>query len=259
MPSHDEFPLRQKGSTASVATMSEDSKANESPENKTQADAAVPAEASTNGAAPVSESVAADNATAGEKAAATPTDKPVLVITAIASSGMRAADATMAHAKKLELVRELANGEPVSSVDFVELQISPAPFGALKNSLGVSSDTAALYDLLPLPDHLSPGVRRAAAQFVAAEKLWAFEGQGMLNGIPLNVRLDLPEGWDRTPKAIHDRLLAEGALNLSEKAVGVFNALQEKWNNAQQEARATSESQAEPPKAQATSEAVEPA
>ena len=52
-----------------------------------------------------------------------------------------------------------------------------------------------------------------AGQFLAAEALWTMDEQGLLGGVPVNVKLDVPKGWKTDPKDIHQHLVAEGALD----------------------------------------------
>ncbi len=73
-------------------------------------------------------------------------------------------------------------------------------------------------------------MRTVAAQFLAAEALWALEEQGALKGVPLNLKLDLPDAWDRAPKAVHERLVAAGALDLSPQAIETFKNVKGRWD-----------------------------
>ena len=89
-----------------------------------------------------------------------------------------------------------------------------------------------MYDVFPLSPTLAPNVRRAAAQFLAAESLWTLDAQGVLGGNALSVKLDLPAGWDKDPKAIHEKLVESGALELSDAAVETYRAIKEAWGSA---------------------------
>jgi hypothetical protein len=46
------------------------------------------------------------------------------------------------------------------------------------------------------------------------------------------VKLDLPPGWDKDPKAIHEKLVESGALELSDAAVETYRAIKESWGSA---------------------------
>ena len=165
-----------------------------------------------------------------EKSTAPPTDKPFLLVTAVVDSGVRAASATLSHGDAMETALEAAAGQEHSGVDLVELAISPAPFGALRRALKLSDDVVALYDIFPLASHLGDEVRKVAGQFLAAEAVWTLEEQGLLGGVPLNARLDLPRGWERDPKLVHERLVDAGALNLSNQGIETFKAVKSSWD-----------------------------
>ena len=117
-------------------------------------------------------------------------------------------------------------------MDPVELPIGPAPFGALRKALGLDEEVVGLYDVFPLAAHLDEAVRKVAGQFLAAEAVWALEEQGQLGGVPLNVRLDLPKGWDRDPKKVHEKLVEAGALDLSEDAIETFKRVKSAWDQS---------------------------
>jgi hypothetical protein len=88
----------------------------------------------------------------------------------------------------------------------------------------------AVYDVFPLPPTLDPGVRAVAGQFLAAAILWAMEERNLLGGAPMNLKLDLPQGWDKAPKAVHERLVAAGALDLSEDQVATYKRVKAEWD-----------------------------
>lgn len=143
------------------------------------------------------------------------------VVTALVDDGAKLAPLTRSHGDVYEIARE-ATGAPFGSLELVELPVSSVVFAALRRHLGLPESTLALYDLFPLAPHLSPEVRRVAAQFLAAELAWSIEEQGHLHGLPLNLRLDLPKGWERDPKAVHEKLMAAGALELGAEAIERF-------------------------------------
>jgi hypothetical protein len=87
-----------------------------------------------------------------------------------------------------------------------------------------------VYDVFPLPASLQVPVRRAAAQFLAAESLWTHDAQGVFGGDALSVKLDLPRGWEKDPQAIHAKLLEAGALDLSEEAVETYRVIKQAWS-----------------------------
>ncbi len=161
-----------------------------------------------------------------------PTDRPFLLVTALVDSGARAATATLSHGDAMERAVKAAEEAGLAGLDLVELPISPAPFGALRKALSLADDTVALYDLFPLASHLSPEVRKVAGQFLAAEAVWTLEDQGLLGGVPLNARLDLPKGWERDPKAVHTRLVQAGALNLSDQGIETFKTVKAAWDTS---------------------------
>jgi hypothetical protein len=62
--------------------------------------------------------------------------------------------------------------------------------------------------------------------------VWTLEEQGLLGGVPLNVRLDLPKGWDKDPKAVHGKLVEAQALNLAPSAIETFKTVKSAWDAA---------------------------
>lgn len=118
----------------------------------------------------------------------------------------------------------------MAGLDIVELPIPPKAFAALRDVAGKSSEAVAVYDVFPLAAHLDLETRRIAGQFLAAEILWALEEQGHLKGVPLNLRLDFPNGWDKAPKAVHEKLVEAGALDLNEAAIDDFKAIKAAWD-----------------------------
>lgn len=159
-----------------------------------------------------------------------PSPQPFLVVTALLDSGARPARMTQSHGDAMERAIGACAGQPIAGMDLVELPVSPAAFGALRKALSLPDEIVGLYDVFPLAAHLDPAVRKVAGQFLAAEAVWALEEQGLLGGVPLNVRLDLPDGWDRDPKKVHERLVGAGALNLSPEAIEVFKAIKQAWD-----------------------------
>lgn len=164
---------------------------------------------------------------------ALPTDpRPYLVLTAIVDASARAAAVCRAHGDELERAQVAAEGQDLAGLDVVELPVAPVSFGALRRQLQLPDSVVAVYDLFPLCSHLSKPVRKVAGQFLAAEILWALDEQGLLNGVPLNFRLEVPRGWDRTPKDVHAKLLEAGALNLTESAIETFKTVKGAYDRA---------------------------
>ena len=52
----------------------------------------------------------------------------------------------------------------------------------------------------------------------------------MLSGVPFTVQFDVPRGWDKDPKKLHERLVEEHALDLGEDAVRVFKDIKTAWD-----------------------------
>ena len=122
-----------------------------------------------------------------------------------------------------------SQGKDIAGFDIVELPILPKAFAGLKAHLKRDEGTVGVYDVFPLAPHLDADVRRIAGQFLAAEALWTLEEQGLLGGVPLNVRLDIPKDWDRNPKAVHAKLIDARALDLSPDAIETFNQVKATW------------------------------
>lgn len=156
--------------------------------------------------------------------------RPFIVVTAIFDQTARPAALTLSHGDALERAYKATSGRKVAGLDIVELPIPPKAFAALRETAGRDADTVAVYDVFPLAAHLDVETRRIAGQFLAAEILWALEEQGHLKGVPLNLRLDFPSGWDKAPKAVHEKLVEAGALDLAEDAIEDFKAIKTSWD-----------------------------
>ncbi len=157
-------------------------------------------------------------------------ERPFIVVTAILDGAARPAAVTVSHGDAMERAIGATAGERIAGMDIVELPIPPPAFAALREHAGRTADAVAVYDLFPLAATLTPEVRTVAGQFLAAEVLWALEEQGLLKGVPLNLKLDLPGGWDRAPKAVHERLVSAGALDLSAQAIEAFENIKARWD-----------------------------
>lgn len=159
--------------------------------------------------------------------------RPFIVLTALVDSNARAAAVTMSHGDAYERAQAATKDRAIAGLDIVEIQVQPRAFLALREHAQKSGDAVAVYDLFPLAAHLDGATRKVAGQFLAAEILWALEEQGTLAGVPLNLRLDVPRAWgDRSPKAVHEKLMESGALDLTEQAIDDFKAIKGSWDQA---------------------------
>jgi hypothetical protein len=156
--------------------------------------------------------------------------RPFIVLTAIHDTNARAAAVTLSHADAWERAEKALAGQDVAGLDIVELPVPPKAFIALREHARRSHETAAVYDLFPLAAHLDGATRKVAGQFLAAEVLWKLEEAGILEGVPLNLRFEVPPGWDRAPKAVHEKLVEAGALDLTESAIDSFVAIKTSWD-----------------------------
>ena len=150
---------------------------------------------------------------------------PFIVLTSVLDAEARPASITRSHGEAFERLLPATSGHDVAGVDLVELPIHHAAHLALRKHLGLGEDQAGIYDVFPLNPTLDPAVRKAAAQFLAAEALWNLDAQGIFGRQVLSVKLDLPKGWDRDPKAVHQKLVEAGALELSPEAVETYKAI----------------------------------
>ncbi|MCA9617175.1 MAG: hypothetical protein H6722_30765 [Sandaracinus sp.] len=157
-------------------------------------------------------------------------DTPYLVVTALLDSGARPAHLTRSHGDAMERAYVASASQKIAGLDLVELHVSAPAFDAMRKALGLKPTTVGLYDLFPLAAHLDPAVRKVAGQFLAAEAVWTLEEQNLLGGVPLNVRLDLPRGWDKDPKAVHAKLVEAGALDLTADAIETFKTVKTAWD-----------------------------
>jgi hypothetical protein len=169
--------------------------------------------------------------------------RPFIVLTAIHDTNARAAAVTLSHADAWERAEKALAGRDVAGLDLVELAVPPKAFIALRQATAPAGapavpetaprhEVSAVYDLFPLAAHLDPSTRKVAGQFLAAEILWTLEEQGILEGANLNLRLDVPKNWDRAPKAVHEKLVEAGALDLTEGAIDAFRAIKQAWDAA---------------------------
>lgn len=138
----------------------------------------------------------------------------------------------MSHGDGLERAFNATAGHDTAGLDIVELPVIPQAFAALRKHAGLNSDAVAVYDVFPLNANLDTTVRTIAGQFLAAEALWALEELGHLGGVPLNLKLDVPSGWGRDPRSIHEKLMAAGALELTPEAIETFRAIKGNWDGA---------------------------
>jgi len=159
-------------------------------------------------------------------------DRPFLILTAICDASARPAAITRGHGDAMERAYVASQGCETDGLDLVELPIAPAAFGALRKHLQIGDDRVTVYDLFPLSSKLDARYRGVAGQFLAAEALWALEEQGLLHGVPFSVQFELPRGWDKDPKKLHERLLAEKALDLSAAAIETFKRVKTAWDKS---------------------------
>lgn len=155
---------------------------------------------------------------------------PFLLLSVLVDSSARPAALTQSHGDALERALMAAGSQAFAGLDIVELPLGGKAFSALKAHLQLGAEAVGLYDLFPVAAAVDARLRRVAGQFLAAEALWALEEAGALGGVPLNLRLDLPEGWDRDPSALRDRLVQAGTLELSPDAVASFRSIKAAWD-----------------------------
>jgi hypothetical protein len=157
---------------------------------------------------------------------------PFIVLTSVLDAEARPASVTRAHGQAFERLMPATQGHAIAGVDLVELPIHHAAHVALRKHLGLRDDQAGIYDVFPLAPTLDPAVRKAAAQFLAAESLWNLDAQGIFGKQVLSVKFDLPAGWDRDPKAVHQKLVEAGALELSPEEVETYKAIKSAFSAA---------------------------
>lgn len=154
---------------------------------------------------------------------------PFLVVTAIMDAAARPAAITRSHGEAMERAINAIGAHPIAGLDVVELPIAGPSFLALRRHFQFKDDTVAMYDIFPLSATLDPAARKVGGQFLAAEILWTLDAQGLLPGVPLNVKLDVPAGWDKDPKAVHEKLMTAGALDIGEGGINTFKAVKSAW------------------------------
>ena len=157
--------------------------------------------------------------------------RPYLVLTVLLDGSARPAAITRSHGDALERSMIATQGQDIAGIDLVELPIAAPVFKALRQPLSVRDDEVGLYDVFPLASHLAPELRKIAGQVLAAEALWTMEEQGLLGGVLVNVKLDVPKGWESDPKQVHRRLVGAGALDLTESGIETYKAIKAAWDN----------------------------
>lgn len=158
--------------------------------------------------------------------------RPLLVVTAICDASARPAAITVGHGDAMERAYTAAQGASIEGIELIELPIAPQAFAALRKHLQIDDGRVTVYDIFPLSTALDPRYRTVAGQFLAAEALWTLEEQGLLSGVPFTVQFDLPQGWDKDPRKLHERLVAEHALELSPDAIEAFKKVKAAWDAA---------------------------
>lgn len=155
---------------------------------------------------------------------------PFIVLTAVLDAEARSASVTRSHGQAYERALVAAQGQQIANLELVELPIAKAAHTALRKHLKLPADQAGVYDVFPLNPNLDAGVRKAAAQFLAAESLWTLDAQGVFANSALSVKLDLPKGWAKDPAAIHQKLVESGALELSEADIETYRVIKEAFS-----------------------------
>lgn len=158
--------------------------------------------------------------------------RPFLVITIVHDEHARPAALTQALGDAYERALRASAGKAIAGLEPVELPIRTKEFAALRRALQLPGDEIALYDLFPLASHLDGQSRRVAGQLLAADALWTLESQGLLGGVPLNVHIAAPRGWDPDPKQLHTRLMQAGALDIAPEGIATFNEIKAAWDRS---------------------------
>jgi hypothetical protein len=160
-------------------------------------------------------------------------DAPLnLLLTSVLDASARPASLTRSHGDAMERIYRISKGIPLGRIELVELPIPHKTFALLRAHLGRPESTVAIYDVFPVAAKLDFSLYRIAGQFLAAEAIWLLEGQGQIGSTVLDVRVDVPSGWDKSPHAIQKRLVEAGALDLSAAAVEAFKAVKAAWDAA---------------------------
>lgn len=155
---------------------------------------------------------------------------PFIAVTAILDQAARPAQLTVSHGDAIERAFKATSGETIAGLDIIELPIASKAFASLRESLSEPESMVAAYDVFPLAAKLDAPTRKAAAQFLAAEALWALEESGGLGSVPLSLRIEVPDNWGKLPKQIHEKLVAAGALDLSPAAIDAFRRIKASWD-----------------------------
>lgn len=153
-----------------------------------------------------------------------------LLLSAVHDASARPASLTRTHGDAMERLYRALGSIKASRVELIELPIPHRTFTLLRSHLGIDPDTVAIYDIFPVSSRLDPSLYKLTGQFLAAEAIWTLEGQGQLGSAVLDVRVEVPEGWDRTPQELQKRLLQAGALEIDPNAIEAFKTLKAAWD-----------------------------
>lgn len=157
---------------------------------------------------------------------------PVILLTAIHHATAKAAELTQQHAEAYERASAALDGNTNGGIDLVELPIAPAAFEAMRKGMRLSEDTVALYDIFAISAKSKASIRPIAGQYLAAQILWSLEAQGLLSGVPVSIKFDLPQGWEQDKNKIKGRLEKHGAFLLDETEAGIFKTIKANWDRS---------------------------
>lgn len=153
-----------------------------------------------------------------------------LLLSAVHDASARPASLTRTHGDAMERLYRALGDTKASRIEIIELAIPHRTFALLREHLGIDPETVALYDIFPVSSRLDPSLYKLTGQFLAAEAIWTLEGQGQLGTAVLDVRVEVPEGWDRTPQELQKRLLQAGALEIEPQAIEAFKRVKASWD-----------------------------
>lgn len=157
---------------------------------------------------------------------------PILILTSVHDASARPASLTRSHGDAMERLYLAAKGAAVGRIRLVELPIPHRTFALLRTHLGHPESTVAIYDVFPVSAKLDESLIQIAGQFLAAEAIWLLEGQGQLGSSVLDVRVDVPAGWEKSPQSVQKRLVEAGALDLGASAALAFKTVKAAWDAA---------------------------
>ncbi len=91
----------------------------------------------------------------------------------------------------------------------------------------MSSDSTTCF---PWQATSSRNTGRSPDSFWRLKRFGRWKSKVCSAAFPVNVKLEVPKGWQSDPKQIHQHLVGEGALDLTESGIETYKAIKTAWD-----------------------------